>query len=244
MRNHVLLPLLIVAALVPFAIAIPAAAQQTFFVTVAAKSAQHPTPGGWPETYLIDGVEAAELTLIRGETYTFQMQNVDGLHPFYISSNASGGGAGVFSDGVTGNFVIGNDALTFTVPDTAPDLLYYQCSNHALMGGVLNIVSSGTDVERDEQPSEMRLDQNYPNPFNPETQIAFELDATTPVTLTVFDAAGRELRVLVDATLSAGSHTVTWDGRTSEGRPAPSGTYIYRLETPSASQSRSMTLLR
>src|SRR5690606_18049823 len=140
------------------------------------------------------------------------------LHPFYIASQSGGGGAGVYNEGVTGNFATGSGSVTFVVPESAPDQLYYECSNHAQMGGVLNIVSSGTDVERDEQPASIHLEQNYPNPFNPETQIRFELDAAAAVTLAVYDASGRTIRVLVNSTMPAGAHSVTWDGYASDGQ--------------------------
>ncbi len=220
-------------------------AQTTYMVTVASKSAEHPWSGqGWPEGYLIDGEEGAELTLVRGETYVFQLQNVASVHPFYISTSESGGGAGEYEQGVEGNFATGNGTVTFTVPDDAPDVLYYQCSFHPRMGGVLNIVSGGTAAERPEVPASIRLDQNYPNPFNPETGITFALESGGHVTLSVIDATGRTVRVLVDATLTPGEHAVTWDGMTADGRAAASGTYLYRLETTNESVTRAMTLLR
>lgn len=235
----------LVVSFLILAFAVDAQAQTTYTVTVASKSAEHPWSGqGWPEGYVIDGVEGAALTLVRGETYVFQLQNVASVHPFYIATSESGGGAGEYDDGVEGNFATGNETLTFTVPEDAPDVLYYQCSFHPRMGGVLNIVSGGTAAERPEVPASIRLDQNYPNPFNPETGITFALESSESVTLSIVDATGRTVRVLVDATLPAGEHAVSWDGMTADGRAAASGTYLYRLETNDESISRAMTLLR
>ena len=226
-------------------LAVPTQAQTTYTVTVSNKSADHPWQGeGWPEGYVIDGDEGAELTLVRGQTYVFQLQGVSSQHPFYLSTNFSGGGAGTYSDGVENNFATGDETLTFTVPDTAPDLLYYQCSFHPRMGGVINIVSSGTAAERDGLPDGIRLDQNYPNPFNPSTEIAFTLESNARVTLTVFDALGREVKTLLNQTLPAGEHAAAWDGTAADGSEAPSGTYLYRLETGSSQISRTMTLIR
>ncbi len=69
-----------------------------------------------------------------------------------------------------------------------------------------------------------RLAQNHPNPFNPATEIAFSLAAAGQARLTVYDLAGREVARLVDGSLPAGEHRVSW-------RPQglASGIYLYRL---------------
>lgn len=218
----------------------------TFTITVANKSAEHPLFGqGWNEAYLVNGAQGPALTLTRGVTYTFQMSNVPAIHPFYISTSQTGGGVGAYNDGVQGNFVSGNGTLTFTPPESAPDLLYYQCQAHALMGGVLNIVSGTTSDEAvADLPRTILLEQNYPNPFNPSTSIRFATPTAGHVTLRVFDVMGRELAVLVDGLLAAGTHEVAWDGTTGAGEEVKSGVYVYRIETESETRARAMTLLR
>jgi flagellar hook assembly protein FlgD len=89
------------------------------------------------------------------------------------------------------------------------------------------------------------LHPNAPNPFYPSTVIRYELAVATPVRLRVFDATGRLVRVLVEeGEVAPSGHRVVWDGRDENGRPAASGTYFYRLEAGSTSESRSMILLR
>jgi hypothetical protein len=88
------------------------------------------------------------------------------------------------------------------------------------------------------------LHQNVPNPFNPRTQIAFELPTRGDVEVVVYNLAGREVATLYRGELPAGPHSVTWDGRTSDGSPAASGTYWYQLRTPDGQTSRSMVLLK
>jgi hypothetical protein len=74
------------------------------------------------------------LYLRRGETYVFDVNA--STHPFEI--RVSNGGA-AYSTGVTNNSVdVG--AVTFKVPMSAPATLYYQCTVHAGMGAVINIV--------------------------------------------------------------------------------------------------------
>jgi hypothetical protein len=86
--------------------------------------------------------------------------------------------------------------------------------------------------------------QSYPNPFNPQTRIAFSLPTPGKVSLAVFDMRGRLVRTLVDDSLAAGAHTVTWDGRDAVGASMPSGTYFCRLTSPWGVETRKMGLIR
>jgi hypothetical protein len=81
--------------------------------------------------------------------------------------------------------------------------------------------------------------QNRPNPFNPITEVAFTLAQESPVRLTVYNLRGQQVARLVEGTLGAGEHAVTWD---ATGQP--SGVYFYRLEGPGFSESLKMTLLK
>ncbi|MCB0285493.1 MAG: T9SS type A sorting domain-containing protein, partial [Calditrichaeota bacterium] len=95
-------------------------------------------------------------------------------------------------------------------------------------------------------PVNFRLAQNYPNPFNPQTTIFFELETSAHIRLTIFDAAGRQVRTLIDAPQNPGEHRVFFDG----SRLA-SGVYFYQLsaisptsQQASFSQTRKMLLLK
>ncbi len=134
-----LMPLVCLLALCPAA-APPVLAQTTFTVTVAPKDPSHPNFGrGNSNGFVIDGVQGQELTVMRGETYIFQMQNVPTIHPFYLTLSQVGQGAQPVTDGVTGNFATGNAQLTFMPNDNTPNLIYYQCGNHARMGWRINV---------------------------------------------------------------------------------------------------------
>jgi hypothetical protein len=88
-------------------------------------------------------------------------------------------------------------------------------------------------------PTQVVLHRNYPNPFNPVTTFRFELPAAAPVRLVVYDLMGRVVAVLVDGVQEAGVHTVAFDATT-----LPSGTYLYRLETPQGRLTRTMTVMK
>ena len=70
-----------------------------------------------------------------------------------------------------------------------------------------------------------------PNPFRSDMTLSFSTAAGGAVRLSVYDALGREVRSLEDTTRSAGSHTMSWDGRDNAGRAVPSGMYVVRLQS-------------
>jgi len=88
-------------------------------------------------------------------------------------------------------------------------------------------------------PENFSLSQNYPNPFNPTTNFEFRIADFGLVRLTVFDAIGREIKVLVNQQLQPGTYEVSWDASAH-----PSGVYYYRLESGSFTQTKKMVLIR
>ncbi len=104
-----------------------------------------------------------------------------------------------------------------------------------------------TDVPAEaSSPAAPSLSQNHPNPFNPRTRIAFNVPAGAPgrVRLSIYDLKGRLVARLVDGPLAPGTHGVEWSGLDGAGRPAASGVYLYRLETPGGRCERRMVLVR
>jgi hypothetical protein len=93
-------------------------------------------------------------------------------------------------------------------------------------------------------PTGYALEQSYPNPFNPTTNIVFSIPQTEKVTLTIFNLLGQKIATLVDGSVLAGTHVVSWNGRDGLGRQLPSGVYFYRLSTSRFSEARRMVLLK
>ncbi len=96
-----------------------------------------------------------------------------------------------------------------------------------------------SNEESEEIPVGIRLHQNYPNPFNPSTTISFELNRPTEVTLTVFDALGRTISVLVDGRRTSGLHEISFDASNLS-----SGIYFYRLNTGAFSETKRLMLIK
>ncbi len=96
-------------------------------------------------------------------------------------------------------------------------------------------------------PKETLLLPNYPNPFNPETWIPYQLAQTAEVTLTIYAADGKVVRILALGQQSAGmyhskNHAVYWDGRNAVGEPVASGVYFYTLEAGDFTATRKMLI--
>ncbi|MBI5058556.1 T9SS type A sorting domain-containing protein [candidate division KSB1 bacterium] len=87
--------------------------------------------------------------------------------------------------------------------------------------------------------SDYALHQNYPNPFNPETSIAFDLPVDGLVRLAVYNLLGQEVAPLVNRTLQAGRHVVSFDGSN-----LPTGIYVCRMEAAGFSDQKKMILMK
>jgi Carboxypeptidase regulatory-like domain/Secretion system C-terminal sorting domain len=101
-----------------------------------------------------------------------------------------------------------------------------------------NIESSADEASSD-LPEEYALHQNYPNPFNPTTAIQFDLVESNKVKLTIYDVLGREVTKLVDNQISAGYHTVNFDGT-----GLATGVYFYRIEAGTFVDMKKLVLIK
>ena len=97
--------------------------------------------------------------------------------------------------------------------------------------------TTGVDSGSDMIVKTFSLAQNYPNPFNPSTTIHFVLAEDSKVQLVVYDLLGKQVAILVDARLEAGSHSAEW-------MPVnmASGIYIVKLKAKDYTQVRKMIL--
>ena len=80
------------------------------------------------------------LYLTRGKTYRFE--NGSGGHPIRIQSTSGASGT-AYNTGVTNN--AGSGTVIVEVQHDAPDVLYYQCTSHAAMNGILYVTGALAD---------------------------------------------------------------------------------------------------
>jgi len=92
-----------------------------------------------------------------------------------------------------------------------------------------------------------KLIGSYPNPFNPGTYIAFSLDETARVTISIYNNLGQFIRTLTaNREFEAGrQHSVYFDGKNHQGKDITSGIYFYILKTDTGyREARKMLLLK
>ncbi|MBW8887360.1 MAG: VCBS repeat-containing protein [Fibrobacteres bacterium] len=89
-------------------------------------------------------------------------------------------------------------------------------------------------------PDRFELGQNYPNPAVGQTWVPFGLTRRGPITLTLWDMRGAEVRTLATGTFNPGRYLLKWDGRDGHGRAVPPGIYLYRLSGPEGVQRKKL----
>ncbi len=145
----------------------------------------------------------------------------------------------------TGGVVMTNIGLgryEAVIPDQGDGLVQYYIAARTTTGFLAthprpaptdwHTFNAGTvGMERVDGARVTRLETAFPNPSSPATTVRFVLTEGGPVTLRVYDAAGREVRTLRDEPLSAGTFEISWDGKDASGRSVSSGVYVIRMES-------------
>ncbi len=93
-------------------------------------------------------------------------------------------------------------------------------------------------------PTGFDLYQNYPNPFNAVTTINYGISKQAKVKIAVNDLRGNTIKLLADATQSAGYKNITWNGTDNYGNPVASGMYFCTVQCNNKTQSVKMIYLK
>jgi len=93
-------------------------------------------------------------------------------------------------------------------------------------------VSSATEIAKKDnpQPDRCLLASNYPNPFNNATTINVRVPAAGPLTLRLFNSAGRPVWAWHSRRVEAGEQRILWNGENQHYESAASGIYFYRID--------------
>ena len=118
-------------------------------VKVGTKTTAHPYSGqGSSSAYFLDGLESPAITFSGADSsykyyYRFdQSDSTNSSHPlrFYLEADKST----AYTTGVTTNGTAGSSGAytQIAVDVNTPNVLYYQCSSHSLMGNFANTISN------------------------------------------------------------------------------------------------------
>ncbi len=169
----------------------------------------------------------------------------DGLVGYAMGGSYDGGGCYVYKTTNAGN----SWNLFYSAP--APyyllkDIIINSATDMSFMGysGDQQFIIhynavTGFDPIEVNVADKILLGQNYPNPFNPTTQIDFTLAKPGLVSLKIYDVSGREVATLTNEVMTAGSHTVAFDGSKLN-----SGVYFYTLQTENYKDTKKMLLVK
>ncbi len=168
------------------------------------------------------------------------------------------GGDNVIING--GKFYIGEistgTANTFAVDQTAPlsnrgweitsgwGVDRARATEDVMIRAVITPLTTNVNEYLSYLPKGYEMEQNYPNPFNPTTNIKFSIANKSNIQLVVFDILGNEIKTLVNQSMEAGNHSITWNGVSNSGKIVPSGIYFYRLQGEHFSEVKKMMLIK
>jgi hypothetical protein len=112
------------------------------------------------------------------------------------------------------------------VQDEIIDIYFQEEVDSAFINGiVVNRLTTSLEQEKNSGlVDDYKLFQNYPNPFNPATKFSFSLKQKSEVTLTLYDALGRQIETIIEEIYPAGYHEINFDAS-----QISAGIYFYRL---------------
>ena len=206
-------------------------------------------PGGRPATgssitYPVYGVSPLAV-----DTWTHIAATYDGcLMRVYLNGTESDNHAETDSLPLSGGpLSIGGDALFGQYfAGRIDDVRIYSraLSASEVQSDMTSPVLTAVDTSPPVSPRASALVSADPNPFNPNTSIRFRLASDERALLRIYDVTGRRVQTFRLPRLSAGEHTVPWDGTTDGGNRLASGVYVARLDASDGSRSMKLVLLR
>ena len=85
---------------------------------------------------------------------------------------------------------------------------------------------------------------NSPNPFKERTEIAYQVPGADRLSIEIIAIDGRVVRALYRGGITAGRHSISWDGRDDNGVRVASGVYFVRITSSSGVAGRKVAVLR
>ena len=141
------------------------------------------------------------------------------------------------SDPEAGNLEKAEEAFEEALATSSDELLAKNIRRYLAM------VADSKDIPGEKRRRDIELSSS-PNPANPSTMIRFRLGQAEQVILSIYNTLGQKINMLVNGEMTAGPHSVIWDGKDATGREVASGVYFVRLEAGGRMKAKKLLLLR
>ncbi|MBN2105517.1 T9SS type A sorting domain-containing protein [bacterium] len=185
-------------------------------------------PNGSILTYSVPQVDHIPIAVLSADVTRVVVMGVEKGTVLYNAENVK-----------DGSMVSENRCAAVGINATANDFITNE-GFQLIQAGIQWILEDETAIESKTRPvaDGFSLNQNYPNPFNPYTDISFALPEAGETTLTVHNALGELVTVLVNEKLEQGTHHVRF-----HADQLPSGLYLYQMRSGQFHQVRKMMLM-
>ena len=108
--------------------------------------------------------------------------------------------------------------------------------------GNTNVITAVNELAQ--LPNKSFLGNAYPNPFNSTVSIPFTLENSKNLKITVYDALGRHVNTLANATFPSGVHKIIWHGQNQVGATVGNGLYFVIVSTTTQTFRSKVLLLK
>lgn len=186
----------------------------------------------------VSAITGATLTTHQSHTVTWDGKNAggiemqDGIYQVWVEYTSTNSASN------------GNQGPSFSMEFTKGSLIQHITPANAtyfqnivadwvpLTAGMNDFSKSGSDVKL------------YPNPINRELTVTLATDKHSQAYISVYDASGKKVAVLLNDSFRAGAHTYTWDGTSENGKKLINGMYFVRIQVNGFTKTEKIVLNR
>lgn len=121
----------------------------------------------------------------------------------------------------------------------APYMYHCHLLDHEDRGmmGQFVVIDPNTGIADDPVSTETMIVRNYPNPFTGETTLSYSMPFRSELRIEIFDALGRQVKVIFDGVRERGSYETIW-----KAGDLANGQYFVRLATPTETRSHGVVI--
>jgi hypothetical protein len=169
------------------------------------------------------------------------------IHQFTIDGTITdtwnfSGGRGVYRLG-NGNLLATNGSGVQEIDPATGSIIDTKNTGSCRFIELANVTVTGTWENQTEAIPGVGINI-HPNPFSEVLTIQVTLDAPSAVEAAIYSLNGRLVAEISPGMLGQGTHLISWNGRTDDGRPVGQGAYFVRVSTAAGFHTEKVHLVR